>query len=377
MQVESRKRTEGSGTKALARQVKALRSNPLVRVLLDAANANTVILNEERRILFASRSFLHLAGVSDDEALIGLRLGDAWHCVHAPEGADGCGSSESCRHCAVFGMVRRAMDRGIPVEGEAAILQLNGGEERTLNLLEHAVPAEIFGETLYVITMIDISDTLHRRWMEKLFFHDMLNKLGALSNYIQLLRAEAPAPLTEELVFVEDSFRSVLEDVKSHKQLTEAENDELQPEWMTLSPTDIVEQAARLFGRSDLAHGMKLRTIVPERPFTMRSDYLLLRRIVENMVKNALEAENPGAEIEIGCERLGETVRIWVSNPTRLPDDVRSHVFERSFSTKGAGRGLGTYSMKVLGEKVLGGLVGFVCGSVSGTEFFILLPIAC
>jgi sensor histidine kinase regulating citrate/malate metabolism len=46
-------------------------------------------------------------------------------------------------------------------------------------------------------------------------------------------------------------------------------------------------------------------------------------------------------------------------------------LFRRSFSTKGRGRGIGTYSMKLLGEKYLKGRVWFTSSPNAGTTFFI------
>jgi sensor histidine kinase regulating citrate/malate metabolism len=57
-----------------------------------------------------------------------------------------------------------------------------------------------------------------------------------------------------------------------------------------------------------------------------------------------------------------------------MPKDVRQQVFQRSFSTKGTGRGLGTYSMKLLGEKFLNGKVSFKSTAAAGTVFSLELP---
>jgi sensor histidine kinase regulating citrate/malate metabolism len=46
-------------------------------------------------------------------------------------------------------------------------------------------------------------------------------------------------------------------------------------------------------------------------------------------------------------------------------------LFQRSFSTKGTGRGIGTYSMKLFGEKYLEGRVDFESTRENGTTFFI------
>lgn len=58
-----------------------------------------------------------------------------------------------------------------------------------------------------------------------------------------------------------------------------------------------------------------------------------------------------------------------------MPKDVQYQVFQRSFSTKGHNRGLGTYSMKLITEKYLGGKIGFVSNETEGTKFFIKLPV--
>ena len=51
-------------------------------------------------------------------------------------------------------------------------------------------------------------------------------------------------------------------------------------------------------------------------------------------------------------------------------------IFQRSVSTKAErGRGLGTYGMKLLGERYLGGEVSFVSTEEAGTTFSVRLPI--
>ncbi|MPN46151.1 hypothetical protein SDC9_193734 [bioreactor metagenome] len=57
-----------------------------------------------------------------------------------------------------------------------------------------------------------------------------------------------------------------------------------------------------------------------------------------------------------------------------MPPDSQLQIFNRSFSTKGDGRGLGTYSIRLLGEKYLKGHVGFTSNKNDGTTFFIRLP---
>ena len=64
----------------------------------------------------------------------------------------------------------------------------------------------------------------------------------------------------------------------------------------------------------------------------------------------------------------------WVHNPGHMDPSVQHQVFRRFFSTKGPGRGLGTYSIKLLAEEYLGGRVSLDSSPERGTTFVLSLP---
>jgi signal transduction histidine kinase len=57
-----------------------------------------------------------------------------------------------------------------------------------------------------------------------------------------------------------------------------------------------------------------------------------------------------------------------------MPKEIQLQIFARSFSTKGQGRGLGTYSVRLLTEKYLKGKVWFKSSEKQGTTFYICIP---
>jgi hypothetical protein len=92
------------------------------------------------------------------------------------------------------------------------------------------------------------------------------------------------------------------------------------------------------------------------------------------MIKNALEAIPQGQTVTLQCQEQGDDVVFSVNNPGVMPRDVQRQVFQRSFSTKSkSGRGIGTHSIKLLGERYLGGEVGFTSDPSDGTTFSIRL----
>jgi sensor histidine kinase regulating citrate/malate metabolism len=101
---------------------------------------------------------------------------------------------------------------------------------------------------------------------------------------------------------------------------------------------------------------------------------VLIRRVLGNMVKNALEAVREGDRVSLNCVESRGGPLFSVSNPGVMDKKVKNQIFMRHFSTKGADRGLGTYSIKLLGENYLQGKVWFESGAESGTTFYLWLP---
>ena len=105
------------------------------------------------------------------------------------------------------------------------------------------------------------------------------------------------------------------------------------------------------------------------------TDPTLLRRVVGNMVKNGLEGSAENETVRLSCQSSKTGIEFLVHNPQFMPRHVQLQVFQRSFSTKGKNRGLGTYSMKLLGEQYLRGKVSFTSYPEGGTTFRIWLPL--
>jgi sensor histidine kinase regulating citrate/malate metabolism len=91
--------------------------------------------------------------------------------------------------------------------------------------------------------------------------------------------------------------------------------------------------------------------------------------VIINLLKNALEATKENGSVSLGVEDLGATARFWVKNDAIIPPDVQAQLFQRSFSTKGTDRGIGTYSIKLLAENYLKGKVSFVSNDIDKTVF--------
>lgn len=335
---------------------------------LDAVPEPLVVLNGLRQVTYANAAFLTSIGKKTTADVLGARPGEALHCTHAG-GAGGCGTTAYCQTCGAVTAILESQ-QGQQSQRECRIL--TDGEGSALDLQVMASPFEVKGERYTLFAVQDISDQKRRRALERIFFHDILNAAGGLQGLAQL---EIDGDNDNEFVeIVHRIATQLVTEIRAQRELTAAENNELVPSPVALRSREVLEEVLGIYAGHEVARGKGLVIgSVDEVPFI--SDAGLMRRVLGNMVKNALEASKAGETVTMTCGANAEVIHFAVHNPAVMPPDVRLQIFQRSFSTKGKDRGLGTYSIKLLTERYLGGQVSFESVSGSGTTFCITLPL--
>jgi hypothetical protein len=110
-------------------------------------------------------------------------------------------------------------------------------------------------------------------------------------------------------------------------------------------------------------------------PIRVQTHFVVLERVLTNLVVNALEATPEGGTVRIGCNRAKDRIVFYVHGPTPIPTAIQRRIFQKHFTTKeGGGHGFGTYSARLFTEKLLKGRVTFRSGEQAGTTFYIELP---
>lgn len=345
---------------------------PFIKRILEVSPEATVILNSQRQIVYASDSFIRTMGVSDMDCLISLRPGEALNCVHAHETLAGCGTSIFCEMCGAVNAIVESQ-KGVENANECRILRSNGD---ALDLGVWAAPFDIEGEMFTFFSIRDKSDEKRRRSLEKIFFHDVMNTIGGLYGYADLLVESIPqnqeaGSYARSVVAMTES---VIEDVQAQKDLMAAENNELVLNTAEVDSLKVLNEVAEAYRGHELAQRKNIAVSSDSDAVKLRTDRTLLKRIIGNMTKNALEALRDGKTVTLSCHIRGDAVLFEVHNPSFMPRDAQLQVFNRSFSTKGAGRGLGTYSIKLLTERYLKGNVSFTTSEKEGTTFTVSFP---
>lgn len=349
-----------------------------VQAFVNALPHIVAVLNAERQIVYANTSLLQNAGLDSLDGVIGARLGEFIQCRHAWDEPGGCGTSADCRYCGAVQAILQSQQQQAKVEKECRILSEIKGESVAWDFWVSASPFHC-GQTDYtILSLVDISDEKRRQALERIFFHDIINTAGSLSGLLDILKEEGDqALLRAYLELAGDISHNLIDEILAQRQLLAAERGELELERRAVLSKELMREAMKSIMQHEVAKGRTLLMAPDSVEVVLTTDPVLLGRVLVNMVKNALEATPKGGMVRIGCEMV-EAARLvfWVHNPGYISAKTRSMIFQRSFSTKGKNRGLGTYSMKLLGEKYLRGRVSFQSEPDTGTIFRIELPSA-
>lgn len=350
--------------------------NAALSEFLEAIPDMVLVLDAQRQAIAANRKVLSTLGKPED-LLVGRRPGEILGCVGVAESPDGCGSGARCGLCGAVQAIRTCQLSGETSSREARIL-VGGADLAALDLLVIASPATVGCTPLTVCILRDISDQKRRAILESLFFHDVLNTAGGISGLADIL-ADTSRTLPPERELdcrqgMSRLSRRLIEEILYQRDLSAAERGEFEPRMEELDLATVLREVREVYAEHPVAQKKFLENR-EESACTIRCDGTILRRVLGNLVKNALEATAEGGTVSTCCRDLGERVVLEVNNPGVMPREVQLQIFQRSFSTKAdRGRGIGTYSVKLFVERYLKGTVGFTSAEPGGTTFSVTLP---
>lgn len=231
------------------------------------------------------------------------------------------------------------------------------------------------GESCVVVGLTDVSGEKRRQVLEHVFFHDLLNAIGGVHGLAELLVHEQMDP-EEESECKNDIHRlsgGVIDEIRAHREMLAAERGEFVAQLEDVDVRELLNDVARLYRHHEVAADRSIEVVSGE-AVVLHTDSALLRRVLGNLIKNALEAIESGSTVTVSIETRDSEHVFLVKNPGVIPREVQLQMFQRSFSTKAsAGRGIGTYSARLLTERHLGGRVSFVSNEQEGTVFCVSL----
>lgn len=343
--------------------------------VLSAVPSLVMIINTRRDIVYANRAMLAFLGATFAE-VVGKAPGEALGCLHALEDGASCGSTPFCDYCGANRSIPQAW-QGVPSVQECQITRATELDPPALNLRIWTTPIVLEDEPFLMMAAADITDEKRRQSLERIFFHDILNTATIIDGTVKLLLSMGP---DEDTDHVKDLLNQVterlLDEILTQRDFVELESRRLTRKADRIETGSFIEGLVDSYLSHDVMGDRNIR-IDPTTPeIGLIIDKALLGRVLGNLLKNAIEASAAGETISLGCQLDGDdTVEFWVHNQGAMTEEVRMQVFKRAFSTKGRGRGLGTYSARLLTERYLEGEIAFTSVPGDGTTFRVRYPL--
>jgi signal transduction histidine kinase len=357
----------------IRRQTASLSSQQVILRLLDGYPEPAVVLNHERQIVLTNDKLASLLG-KPREAILGLRPGEALGCIHVVAEPGGCGTSEFCRECGAALSIVASQETGAVDIQECRITRSVADRESALDLRVWSTPFNVDGEQYTIFAVRDTTDEKRRLVLERMFFHDVLNAVGGLRSILDFWSDFSGADAREMEETARQLAEQVTEEIEAHRDLAVAERGELVPAPVPIDALDFLKKLSQVYGRHPVATRKTIAVARVQGDRRFHADEVLLRRVLGNLLKNALEASAPGETVTLSFEN-GAAPAFAVANPAVVTDSVRRQIFQRSFSTRsGPGRGVGTWSAKLLTERYLGGGLSFRSEPGEGTTVTVTLP---
>ncbi len=369
---------ERSSPDELTAEVEAVSNNPVVDSLLASVGGLIAVLNEHRQILAVNEALLHQLGLGETMQALGLRPGEALSCIHAQDGQGGCGTGESCASCGAVLAIMASLEHNAPNERVCVLHTKTSEREQDLYILVRACPITFENRRFVLLFMQDRTEEQRAAAIERAFFHDINNSLTALLGMSELLHMESDTKTADLSNTVYRLSQRLYREVRVQQCLhTEGRHGwRCQPETIFLGELyDDISGAFRTHPaatgrRLDIASGFGTSDCI-------LTDRTLLMRILLNMLINAFEASSLDDTINFWHEQVPGQIVFHVHNPQVIPSTIRARIFQRNFSTKGTlGRGIGTWSMKLLAEEYLHGRLTFASSESEGTTFSLMIPLA-
>jgi signal transduction histidine kinase len=160
--------------------------------------------------------------------------------------------------------------------------------------------------------------------------HDLRQPLHALGLFVAQLRGRAPAQERRRVIErIEASLSAMNELFNALLDVSKLDAGVLTPMVSDFPSAQLLKQIETTFGGLAREKGLSLRVVGSN--LWLQSDFILLSRVVSNLVSNAVRYTSSG-RILVGCRRHGTDVRIevWDSGPG-IPADQHHNIFSEFY----------------------------------------------
>ena len=340
--------------------------HPFICKLLNSIKEITLILNTERKIVYSNNSFTSFIGVENDDLAYALRQDSVDVFETGEEGYN----ILCCSKCgAIKANPPNQKDNENIHESDLG----QNVKSRVFDFQIWIAHLNIDKEKFHIYVLIEINDVKRRKEINRIFqniFHNSEDIKGP-TDWLK----EANTDEIYGFNRIANEFSDMLKGkISKHMDIKAAENNKINIKARRFNSLGLFIEIIKIFQYQEIAKNRMLQIDFNADYGIFISDKSLLRRVIYNMVKNALEASHKGDTITLGCNVKGKEIELWVNSPEYMPENAQSRVFQKPLLREDNSNALGTYYMKLITEKYLNGKMSYETSNKLGTTFKAIYP---
>jgi PAS domain S-box-containing protein len=208
--------------------------------------------------------------------------------------------------------------------------------------------------------------------------HDIRNPLQTVEGAIYLAKEEIKAlpSRTQEISNIEEMLNAIEEETTYVNKIVSDLQDYARPLEPQLEETATQQLINGALATMQIPPGIEVSVTVEQDCGTMIVDLTMMKRILTNLITNALQAMPNGGKLTITASKKQDEVHISVQDTGQgIPDENKARIFQPLFSTKAKGQGFGLAVIKRLVE-AHNGSIAFDSEIGKGTTFTMAIPLA-
>ncbi len=215
-----------------------------------------------------------------------------------------------------------------------------------------------------------------------MLYHDLRAPLSSISMSLELLEPAVGegAGDAQELITIARRSAARLERLSANMlDLSRLEAGQMPLKREAVQPQALITEALEVVApHADQRHQTVRLELSPDLP-PVSADREMIRRVLINLLENAVKYSPPGSHIRAGARREGGRVRFWVAdNGPGIPKEEQERIFQkydRGSTRRGKGLGLGLAFAR-LAVQAHGGTIGVESEPGQGALFCFTLPLA-
>lgn len=205
--------------------------------------------------------------------------------------------------------------------------------------------------------------------------HDIRNPLQGITGELYFAKKDLmKLEVNPTTISIKENLLAIEESVGYINKIVQDLQDFARPIQAVLIEINLEELTKNVLSNLKVPSNISTVCFIDEASKFIRTDPVLLKRVLTNLANNAIEAMLDGGKLEINACRKDDMVIVSVSDTgAGIPDEVKPKLFTPLVTTKSKGQGFGLSVVKRMTE-ALEGSVRFESQKGKGTKFIISLP---